>query len=100
MNKNKYKLGTMIQYTRQGTADHGIINGIIIREDGVSYEVDENTINENDILNAYKPIAARKARAKTVRVKKMKKGEFNTTLGEDALTHLIRENGLDSLRIK
>jgi len=72
MNKAKYKLGTMVEFTANASKETGTIQGVITREDGFFYEVTPDmTISENDVLAAYRAIAPRKPKA--VKTKSSKK---------------------------
>lgn len=68
MARAKYKLGTMIQIDGDQGAEHGVVDGILTTKSGYFYHLEGKeageTVEENDITAAFRPVATRKVVAK------------------------------------
>jgi hypothetical protein len=67
MSRAKFKLGTLIQYKNEAEElNYGVIQAIVTHAKGFDYEVsyDEigRTVEESQVVNAYRPFATRKTR--------------------------------------
>ena len=65
--KPRYKIGTFVEFTRDGSPETGVIEAQVILSENVRYQMKDQDLNldvsENDIITAYRPIVARKAKA-------------------------------------